>query len=63
MPRDERPAVLLGFLPGERQMDLLFELANAWGWDLLSLDQLEGEIPAVLKLAGALITDLPDRRF
>ncbi len=60
LPREKRPMVLLGFRPGERQMDLLFELANAWGWDLLSLDQLEGEIPADLKLAGALITDLPD---
>jgi len=60
LPRDNRSTVLLGFWPGERQMDLLFELANAWGWDLLSLDQLEGQIPADLNLAGALIRDLPD---
>jgi len=52
--------MLLGFRPGERQIDLLFELADAWGWDLLSIDQLEGRIPPDLPLSGALITDLPN---
>jgi len=59
LPWAERSTVLLGFRPGERQMDLIFELADAWGWNLVGLENLEGRIPDNLALDGALITGLP----
>jgi LacI family transcriptional regulator len=58
--RAERPTVLLGFRPDDLAMELIFELADEWGWVLISLEQLDGQIPDDLTLGGALITDLPD---
>ena len=59
-PHTGRQRVLLGFEPDDSQMDLLFELADEWGWELLDHGLLGGSIPADLELSGALIKSLPD---
>lgn len=59
-PQVKRSTVLLGFHPDAAREQVIFELADEWGWDLLGLEYLGGTIPADLSLSGALITDLPD---
>jgi len=55
-----RPKVLVWNRPDESQMALIFELADAWGWDLIGHEYLDEGIPPDLTLSGALITGLPD---
>ncbi|MBT3296822.1 MAG: substrate-binding domain-containing protein [Verrucomicrobia bacterium] len=59
MPQAGRQKVLLGFQPDEAELEAVFELADAWNWQLLGLGYLGGSIPSDLVLSGALIADLP----
>ncbi len=51
-----RPKVLVWNRPDELQMALIFELADAWGWDLIGHEYLEDGIPHT-----AMLFEKPDQ--
>jgi len=60
MPGGRKTTVLLEGDFGEGELEFILELADQWGWRLLSLKALGGTIPDDVPFSGALIHDLPD---